>query len=430
MAYEVIIDRDVTDGPQHLVAVDDIFFSVTDAKGIMTDVNEVFMHYAQYPLEEMIGKPHNLIRQVEMPGGVFKAMWDWIEAGKPFVGYVRNLAKSGSAYDVLATVTPLSGGRYLSVRTRPMTDYFQTAAAVYQEANIVEHQAKRDGVGRRRRAELGWERICELVPDYDAFMSEVLPAEVAAREEAGFVLPEGEGEVYEATAALYKELETFMGIQTSIKKSAEELLVACDTLLQENSVTNQVKSEMENVVAEGASRTLLLAPLQVWATMRGIIDENAQSLSEVAEELQARAAKARTAIALARLQAAQTATFSAEEDRIESMRMLYEAMEVALRDMDNAVFLHSSLANRVELKVNSISELTKMPLEMIRRWSQSTAKQPFGENIDPLVTQVEHAIQAADASIEQLQLSSRDLDEDPSVDGVHEALERLRKAVF
>ena len=61
---------------------------------------------------------------------------------------------------------------------------------------------------------------------------------------------------------------------------------------------------------------------------------------------------------------------------------------------------------------------------------RSTAKQPFGENIDPLVTQVEHAIQAADASIEQLQLSSRDLDEDPSVDGVHEALERLRKAVF
>ena len=68
MAYDVILDRDVTDGPQHLVEVDDIFFSVTDAKGIMTDVNEVFIYYAQYPLEEMIGKPHNLIRQDEMPG--------------------------------------------------------------------------------------------------------------------------------------------------------------------------------------------------------------------------------------------------------------------------------------------------------------------------------------------------------------------------
>ncbi|MBL7285185.1 hypothetical protein FPH17_07785 [Corynebacterium godavarianum] len=430
MAYDVILDRDVTDGPQHLVEVDDIFFSVTDAKGIMTDVNEVFIYYAQYPLEEMIGKPHNLIRQDEMPGGAFKAMWDWIQAGKPFAAYVRNLAKSGSAYDVLATVTPLPGDRYLSVRTRPMTHYFQDAAKVYQEANVVEHKAKAEGVGRRRRAELGWERICEFIPDYDAFMAEILPAEVAAREEAGFVLPEGEGEVYEATAALYAELESFMGIQTSIKQSAEELSRACQTLLEENAVTNRVKGEMENVVAEGATRTLLLAPLQVWATMRGIIDENAQSLAEVAEELQDRAAKARTAIALARLHAAQTATFSAEEDRIESMQMLYDAMEVALRDMDNAVFLHSSLANRVELKVNSISELTKMPLEMIRRWSQSTAQQPVGQSIDPLVAQVEQAIQAADASIAQLQLSSKDLGEDPSVDGVHDALERLRRAVY
>ena len=58
------------------------------------------------------------------------------------------------------------------------------------------------------------------------------------------------------------------------------------------------------------------------------------------------------------------------------------------------------------------------------------AQQPVGQNIDPLVAQVEQAIQAADASIAQLQLSSKDLGEDPSVDGVHDALERLRRAVY
>ena len=42
-----------------------------------------------------------------MPGGAFYAMWNTLHAGKPFVAYVHNLAKDGSQYDVLATVTPL-----------------------------------------------------------------------------------------------------------------------------------------------------------------------------------------------------------------------------------------------------------------------------------------------------------------------------------
>ena len=196
--------------------------------------------------------------------------------------------------------------------------------------------------------------------------------------------------------------------------------------MEENAVTNSVKGEMENVMAEGAARTLLLAPLQVWATMRGIIDENAQSLNEVAGELAKKAATARMAIALARLHTAQTAIFSLEENRGEVLSMLFDALEVDVKQMDDAVFLHSSLANRVDLKVNSISELTKMPLEMIRRWSQTTAQEPFGENIEPLVAQVHRAIQAADNSIERLHASSQKLGSDPAIDGVHDALENLR----
>ncbi|OIR40693.1 hypothetical protein BJP08_09365 [Corynebacterium sp. NML140438] len=426
MAYEVVIKRDAPDGPHHEVDVDHIFFSVTDSKGIMTHVNEVFIHYAQYPEVEMIGKPHNLIRHIEMPGGAFKLMWDVIEDGRPFAGYVRNRAKSGSAYDVFATVTPLPNGDYLSVRTRPMTDLFKVVGDVYQAVNDVEWKARHEGVGRRRRAELGLAKLQELVPDYDAFVAEALPAEVLAREEAGFDLPEGTGEVYEATKRLYRELDRFMEIQSSIKEAAEELAKASQTLVEENALTNSVKGEMENVMAEGAARTLLLAPLQVWATMRGIIDENAQSLNEVAGELAKKAATARMAIALARLHTAQTAIFSLEENRGEVLSMLFDALEVDVKQMDDAVFLHSSLANRVDLKVNSISELTKMPLEMIRRWSQTTAQEPFVENIEPLVAQVHRAIQAADNSIDRLHASSQKLGSDPAIDGVHDALENLR----
>ena len=137
-------------------------------------------------------------------------------------------------------------------------------------------------------------------------------------------------------------------------------------------MTNNVKAEMENVVTEGASRTLLLAPLQVWATMRGIIDENARTLEETAQELYAKTSNARMAIALARLHTAQTAQFSTEANVQESMQLLVDALEADVKHMDDAVFLHSSFRRRVELKVNSITELTKIPLEMIRRWSENT----------------------------------------------------------
>jgi len=429
MSSRVTILRDAPEGASHEVDVNDIFFSVTDAKGVMTHVNDVFIRYAQYNADEMIGKPHNLIRHDEMPGGAFKLMWDTIEDGRPFAAYVRNRAKSGSAYDVLATVTPLPNGGYLSVRTRPMTDRFEAAGQLYQEANLVEHEAKANGVGRRERAVIGAEKMGELLPDYDAFIRDALPAEVQALEDADFTLPEGTGPIYEAARELYSQLDQFMVTQTAIKNAAEELRKASATLVEENAVTNNVKAEMENVVTEGASRTLLLAPLQVWATMRGIIDENAASLAEVAEDLYAKTANARMAIALARLHTAQTAQFSTEQGAQDSMRLLVDALEVDVREMDDAVFLHSSFRRRVELKVKSISELTKIPLEMIRRWSQNTNDSSMGEEVAPLVAQVNHAMEAADASIAQLQRSAEKLAQAPSTDEVRAALDRLSEAV-
>ncbi len=429
MSSRVTIRRDAPEGPFNEVDVNDIFFSVTDAKGVMTHVNEVFIRYAEYSAEEMIGKPHNLIRHPEMPGGAFKLLWDTIEDGRPFAAYVRNRAKSGAAYDVFATITPLPDGSFLSVRTRPMTERFNAAGEVYQEANLAEQQALDKGAGRRERAIAGAEKMTHLIPDYDSFIYDALPAEVEAREAAGFTLPAGEGQIYDAAKALYEELDSFMQVQTAIKDAAEELRRASETLVEENAVTNNVKAEMENVVAEGAARTLLLAPLQVWATMRGIIDENAQSLAEVAEELYEKTSNARMAIALARLHTAQTAQFSTEGDRTQSMRLLVDALEADVSYMDDAVFLHSSFRRRVELKVNSISELTKIPLEMIKRWSQNTNESLMGEQVMPLIAEVERAMGAAERSIDQLQKSADNLAQAPSTDAVREALDNLRFAV-
>lgn len=50
--------------------------SKTDLKGCITYANYDFIKYAGYTLEQLIGKPHNMVRHEDMPKTVFKYLWD------------------------------------------------------------------------------------------------------------------------------------------------------------------------------------------------------------------------------------------------------------------------------------------------------------------------------------------------------------------
>lgn len=78
--------------------------SETDQFGTITFVNDTFCKVAQYNREELIGKPHNIVRHPDMPKAVFKEMWDTIKRGEIFQGIVKNRAKDGSPYWVIATI--------------------------------------------------------------------------------------------------------------------------------------------------------------------------------------------------------------------------------------------------------------------------------------------------------------------------------------
>lgn len=83
--------------------------SVTDKKGVITEVNGKFLDIAKYSEEELIGKPHNIVRHPDMPAEVFKLMWSTIGKGQSFRGMVKNKAKDGSAYWVDAVINPIIG---------------------------------------------------------------------------------------------------------------------------------------------------------------------------------------------------------------------------------------------------------------------------------------------------------------------------------
>ncbi|MEN8304543.1 MAG: PAS domain-containing sensor histidine kinase, partial [Campylobacterota bacterium] len=84
-----------------------IISSTADLKGVITDVSKAFCDISQYEREELIGKPHNIIRHPDMPRDAFKDMWNTIQKGQTWQGKVKNLKKDGGYYWVYANVEPL-----------------------------------------------------------------------------------------------------------------------------------------------------------------------------------------------------------------------------------------------------------------------------------------------------------------------------------
>ena len=127
-------------GYERFFGPDDIFFSTTDPKGVIQRSNRTFDTLSRYTRDRVIGAPHNIIRHLDMPAGVFKLMWDDLLAGLPVCAYVLNRAADGLDYRVFATIVPISGG-YLSVRTKPLdTDTQQAVEQVYRGVRARERE--------------------------------------------------------------------------------------------------------------------------------------------------------------------------------------------------------------------------------------------------------------------------------------------------
>ena len=116
----------------------DFIVSKTNTKGIITHCNEIFMKMVEYSEEELIGKPHNIIRHPDMPRIAFKVAWDLIQSGQEFFGFVKNLRKSGGYYWVYTNIQPDydSSGKiisYTSVRRKANPKALETIIPLYQQ---------------------------------------------------------------------------------------------------------------------------------------------------------------------------------------------------------------------------------------------------------------------------------------------------------
>jgi len=84
-----------------------IISSTTDLKGRIIDVSDAFCKMSGYSREELIGKPHSIIRHPDMPKNAFRELWQTIQSGKSWSGKVKNLKKDDGYYWVYAHIEPL-----------------------------------------------------------------------------------------------------------------------------------------------------------------------------------------------------------------------------------------------------------------------------------------------------------------------------------
>ncbi|MCK5336349.1 MAG: diguanylate cyclase [Gammaproteobacteria bacterium] len=95
--------------------------SITDAAGLILQVNNKFCEVSGYTQDELLGHDHRIINSGTHPKAYFAELWATIASGKKWHGEVCNRAKDGSLYWVDSAVVPLKDQhgnieRYISVR--------------------------------------------------------------------------------------------------------------------------------------------------------------------------------------------------------------------------------------------------------------------------------------------------------------------------
>jgi aerotaxis receptor len=126
----------------------------TDKRGIITFASKAYRDMTKYSKDELIGKPHSIVRHPFMPEAAFKEMWDTILKGEHWEGMVKNLRKDGKYYWVVVQIDPINEkgeivynkpdeiAGFIAVRREPTREEVAQADLLYRKMRKAELLAK------------------------------------------------------------------------------------------------------------------------------------------------------------------------------------------------------------------------------------------------------------------------------------------------
>ena len=149
---------------------EDFIVSKTDTKSRILYGNKIFIDISGYSEDELLGQPHNILRHPDMPRCAFKVLYDHIQNGKEWFGYVKNMRKDGGYYWVYANISPTfdqNGNiiEYYSVRRKPREGFKSIIEPLYKQLKSIENTEGMEG---------GLKAVEELLDKYNMSFNELM----------------------------------------------------------------------------------------------------------------------------------------------------------------------------------------------------------------------------------------------------------------
>jgi len=135
---------------EYFLKPQDFIVSKTDIKSKILYGNEIFIKLSGWEEKELLGAPHNILRHPDMPRCAFKILYEHIQNGKEWFGYVKNLRKDGAYYWVYANISPTydHNGKligYYSVRRKPRDGFKSIIEPLYRQLSQIESSSGMEG---------------------------------------------------------------------------------------------------------------------------------------------------------------------------------------------------------------------------------------------------------------------------------------------
>jgi PAS domain S-box-containing protein len=136
------VDREI------LLPDNELIISKTDPQGNITYCNRAFMRTAGYSEKELLNAQHNIICHPYMPRGVYRHLWQMLEKGQEYFGYLKNMSNNGTYYWLFTHIVPDYGSNgelqgYYSVRRKARPNPIAKIEPIYKEMLAVEKQGDR-----------------------------------------------------------------------------------------------------------------------------------------------------------------------------------------------------------------------------------------------------------------------------------------------